>query len=59
MVGMSRQSGLLILVWVVGYLQRMMYMDIGRKDIGNEKIGRKDIGLLNVLLVYLHLHRTI
>ena len=59
MVGMSRQSGLLILVWVVRDWGRMKIMDIGRVVIGRKKNGRKDIGLLNGLLVYLQLHRTI
>ena len=59
MVGMSRQSGLLILVWVVRDWGRMKIMDIGRVVIGRKKNGRKDFGLLNGLLVYLQLHRTI
>lgn len=59
MVGMSRQYDLLILVWVVGDWGRMKIMDIGRVVIGRKKNGRKDIGLLNGLLVYLQLHRTI
>jgi len=59
MVGMSRQSGLLILVWVVGDWGRMKIMDVGRVVIRRKKNGRKDIGLLNGLLVYLQLHRTI